>query len=221
MKWLLPTNENRNPRIVKKKFLLAILVTGFFYTVQAQTRLGVEMGLNFSKVAAPNAGSSFGSGSKAAFHIGLMGNFTVKKYLDLRTGLIYVSRKTNYFFGNTSVNLSPNFLELPLQAVFKANMVTSNFLLLLGPYIAVGLGGQYNRRVQRQITFGNTSLDDLKPLDYGMKVGAGFEVKNIRLIFDYDLGMANMNPSSNPKLYNSTFNLNLVLLFGGNQWKNE
>ena len=90
-----------------------------------------------------------------------------------------------------------------MSFLYKGNVSDGKVLVGIGPYIALGVGGKMKGgSFSEKIKFKNEITIDqfeestyLKPLDFGGKVYAGYEMKNgISLTLETSLGMTNIQP---------------------------
>ncbi|MBN2638250.1 MAG: PorT family protein [Bacteroidales bacterium] len=202
------------------KFFLASVLVFMVMFSNAQTKFGFETGINFSRLSSNSSGYP-PEGSKGAFQFGLVTSFLINKHLEVSSKIIYVSKNMTLYTGFENTQISPKYLELPVHAILKASMKGTNFLFIAGPYVAVGFSGQYSGSIQRTLNFGSSVADDLKRYDYGLDLGIGFEKNNVRVTSTFQFGLANLSPTHGSGLTSKALNLNLIVLFGGNKWKEE
>jgi hypothetical protein len=68
-------------------------------------------------------------------------------------------------------------------------------LLYTGSYFAAGIAGKYEVNGNSgKIDFGSSASDDLKPFDFGLNFGIGFQIKNLQITSQYSLGLSDLNP---------------------------
>lgn len=207
-----------------KKINLLFALILLVFASKAQTRLGLRAGLNFANMS-PKIGAAFGSDVKVGFHIGGAVNVGLGDKMFFQPTLLLSSKgsKSSSFIGTATIN--PLYLELPLNLLYKITDIEGvgvNFLL--GPYVAAGIGGNIKHKsgggsITEPIKWGQHNTDDIRPIDYGINIGAGIEYNNIQLNLQYGIGIANIDPRGNTNssyVYrNSTFALALGYFFGG------
>ncbi|MDR1896623.1 MAG: PorT family protein [Prevotellaceae bacterium] len=180
-----------------KKLLLIIAVFLFAANVQAQLRIGVKAGANFSKFTTnldelKKSGTSWQVGLVPQFKIPLVG-------IGIQPELLYTVNKGNdnhigYF--NVPVNLRWQPLPLPLVKP----------IILVGPYFgyAVNFKGLNNIK------------DDINRFDWGIGLGAGVEIWRFQFEGRYSLGLQNLSAKdvvALQELKNKVFTLSVVYFF--------
>jgi hypothetical protein len=98
--------------------------------------------------------------------------------------------------------------------------------LFAGPYFAYGIAGKYEFKAEAtgipteeetgDIKFGSNSDSDIKPLDFGLNIGAGVELNNFLLRAQYGLGLADLDPQGADefKVYNRVIGISFGYMFG-------
>lgn len=188
---------------------IAIAIVALFTTAaasQAQVNFGVIAGANLS---APAVKSTIDVKSKLApgfyvggiVDIGINDMFSVQPGLNLSLKSAKVS--TTVFGTEYESKVSPLYIELPVNAVAKFEVGPGKILVNLGPYVAYGVGGKVKsdavgltQAQDRSIEWGDDKTkDDLKPLDIGANIGAGYQLAN-GLFFNvgYQRGFTNLMP---------------------------
>lgn len=207
--------------------LMVISATSVF----AQTSFGVKAGLNLSKMSIKTEGEKVDDIKfKPGFNIGAFADFSFSDMVALETGLTietkgFKMKDEESLFGEkikTVSTFNVVYATIPVQA--RLNF--SNFYLLAGPYLGIGVTGKaktkvtYDGETEKEddsIEFGDDAeKSDLKRLDFGLGIGAGYEFTDkfgVRL--GYDLGLANLQPGgdSNYKATNGSLNVSATFKF--------
>jgi hypothetical protein len=113
--------------------------------------------------------------------------------------------------------IAPSFIEIPVNVVYKFGSGSIKFFLNAGPYFAYGIGGKTKYGGESaNIKFGSGDNDDLKPLDFGLNLGAGVEINNFIISAHYELGLANLvpAPTDNAEAKNRVIGISIGYLFG-------
>ncbi|MCX6272369.1 MAG: porin family protein [Bacteroidetes bacterium] len=100
-----------------------------------------------------------------------------------------------------------NYLEIPVNGLYKFGAGPAIIFIQAGPYLGYALSaklkadekifqnedGTLTDKYDLKIGT-DKEKDDLKPLDFGINVGAGVEFKGITFGLQYGLGLANISP---------------------------
>lgn len=217
--------------------LLALaLISG---SVAAQTKdglkFGIRAGVNLAGFA--YSGSDYDSpGGKlikdnqksfTSFIFGGYAEIPVSEIFSVQPGLSISGKGGRTEFTQSGPSGTANFkskmslmyLELPVNAVFNF----SGFYLGAGPYLGYGIAGKasYETKIngvvntmltepERDVEFGSGEDDDIKPLDFGANILAGYKLESgLNFGVNYGLGLTNLNPenSSNNKASNRVFSI--------------
>ena len=151
-----------------KKIILsavAVLAFGFANAQSSEMKFGVKAGFTSS-----NFTGDFDSDGTTGFYLGGLVDLAVSESFHVQPELLYSME------GAKDAKL--NFLRIPIMAKYY---VMEGLSLQAGPEIAFVAGG-------------DDFKDSLKSMDYGLGIGAGYELSS-GLFFDarYNLGMADLN----------------------------
>jgi opacity protein-like surface antigen len=172
-----------------KKIILTLgLVFAFGLTNAQETKFGIKGGLNNT-----NWTGDFDTDAKTSFYLGGLVDITVSEKFHVQPELLYSSE-------GASDDLGVSYLRLPIMAKFY---VADGFSLQAGPELAFKIGAEED------------AVDDsIKSLDYGLGVGAGYELTS-GLFFDlrYNLGLANISEDDNFDIKNTGLQFGLGYRF--------
>jgi len=187
-----------------RKFLLllAVCCSLTMFSKGQGARFGFNAGIlsSTAKITSDNQTSS--SKGRIGFNVGVLVDVMMGKDFSFQPGLNFVQKGGKDDEGDQSVNISLNFLELPLNFIYHAKGKTGSFLIGAGPSVSYGLSGKAKvtaagLTVTQTLHLGSSENDDLKRLEFGGNVLAGYEWKNGVLIsFNYNIGLSNMSPQS-------------------------
>ena len=116
-----------------------------------------------------------------------------------------------------SDKITLNYLELPLDFVFNKGMSKGMFFIGAGPSLSIGLSGKdkwsdNGESGTDKINFGSDEDDDLKSLEAGINVLAGYQFSNGFFISaNYNTGLSNIAPGGDEydvKYHNRYFGIN-------------
>lgn len=182
------------------KRLLFFAIAGFLAcSINAQIGLGVKAGVNFSSMITDieDMSSDFMTG----YNVGVIANLPLKEKLSIQPGIFYSVKGTkydNYYLGKVTNTL--NYVEVPVNVVFKLGQDNLKILPFLGPYIAYGIGGTYKSEDYNEeydIKWGSSEEDSYKPLDYGLNLGVGVQMSKLLISGQYGFGLANISDVPN------------------------
>lgn len=200
-----------------KKLIITCSIAFAIFNTNAQTYL--LGGGNFANITKTNAGQTEKNNTLFTFNVGLLHRFDISKPIDFETGLLYTGRGSKaetYFNGSSDYvksTFNPYYIELPLNAVFKAIDKKGNGLFFhAGPYASIGIAGKSktNSKIgiltsssESNIQFSNddpfTSTQDdaaynkLKRFDFGINMGAGLQLEHVLIRLNYGIGLTKIN----------------------------
>jgi hypothetical protein len=200
---------------VKYLLRLSLFLSVLFPVVNAksQVKLGPDVGINFSNMVLHSPDPIVKHSSLTGYHIGLVSEIPLYKTLTIRTGIIYTTKGYKAKNNGSYVKASPSFLELPVNLMFGYNMGKLKMFILGGPYIAYGVGGN----ISYKDFFNPIRYNiDLKPFDYGGNIGFGFKFNSLRLLFQDEFGIANLEAfdPQKDKVKTNSFSISLSFLIG-------
>ena len=120
------------------------------------------------------------------------------------------------------MDLTLNYLEIPILGVLSKDFGKFKAFLKAGPYIGVGLTGNYKMEseylgmIESEEEKVKWDDDDFKRLDYGLLFGTGLEYNSFSLGCSYGLGLANFSQYSEEgdMIKNRTLNVSLGYKLG-------
>lgn len=228
-----------------KKLLALAIFAGFFTTAKSQVY--IQGGVNFANISTSNSGSTQNSNMLTTFNAGIMARSNSTEPIALEAGLLLKGKgaKSNTYLTSSSddnyvkTTFNPLYLELPINFVLRLPLESKNNIFLnAGPYVAMGIAGKSKMETKflgvvsnttSDIKFNNddpstsqqedASYDKLKRFDYGVNVGAGFDVGKVIIKANYGLGLAKINStetdnSSNNKNKYRTVSVSLGIPLG-------
>ncbi|MEO8720616.1 MAG: porin family protein [Ginsengibacter sp.] len=230
-----------------KKLLAIALCTGLFMNAKSQ-KIYVQGGVNLANISTSNSGATEKNNMLTTFNAGIMGRSNLAEPIALEAGLLLDGRgsKANTYINSSTddnyvkTRFNPLYLEVPVNLIIRLPLQSkSNIFINAGPYIAMGIAGKSKVESKflgvvtnstKDIKFNNdnpttsdqedASYDKLKRFDYGVNLGAGFDLGKILLKANYGLGLAKINStqtnnSSNDKNKYRTVSISLGVPFGG------
>lgn len=220
-----------------KKFLLVILLAAFATGASAQryyrhdnpvfsfrkaeqpVSFGVRVGVNFAGIADNN--KDFDK-TRTGFNVGASMDLPIFQSLYLQSGLYFTTKGAkvgkpkssgdlNWFEGR----INPCYLELPIYASWRLDFSKNIQLQVnVGPYFAVGLGGNYkwSSGVSQTVNGETLSVEDsgkeplfrakgnyyhLRRGDIGLGIGGGLTFYHVFVGVNYSFGFNNLKKDLN------------------------
>jgi hypothetical protein len=193
----------------------------------AQLGFGVRTGLNISNMRVSGF-TGVTESSRISYHVGAILAYNFSDNFALESGLFINSKGANFELSQALTNtltltlnqtLSPLFLEVPINAVYKVDIKPVKVIIYGGPYFAFGISGNRTNEysasglpagtslsallaqlgIQNEtigLKYGTGNTDDLRGFDFGLNFGAGVEYNNFLFRVQYGLGLNNLNPVS-------------------------
>ncbi len=204
-----------------------MLIMGVSAQSYAQLGFGVRTGLNISNMRVSGFAGVTES-SRISYHVGAILAYNFSENFALESGLFLSSKGANFEVSQAITNtitltlnqtLSPLFIEVPINAVYKFDIKPIKIIFYGGPYFAFGISGnrinEYSATglpagtslaallsqlgIQNEtigLKYGTGNTDDLRGFDFGLNFGAGVEYNNFLFRAQYGLGLTNLNPVS-------------------------
>jgi hypothetical protein len=204
------------------KFALVICMLFIVTGIQAQIKFGPKVGLNLSTITLKMGSISIDPKTVVGFHVGMISEIPLVGNFCLQPGLLYSAKGSKWAESGEEIKLTPSFLEIPVNAVYKFDLKAVKILINAGPNFAFGIGGKYKytfgtTNESGSLKFGSSSGDDMKPFDLGLNIGAGVEITQIIISANYGFGLTNLAPTTtnDEKMKTRVFGLSVAYLFGG------
>jgi outer membrane protein with beta-barrel domain len=167
--------------------------------------IGITAGMSLANMHAKFGGTRISSDSKAGITAGVFTDIALSGQFSFQPALNFVQKgyTTKMPEIDYKDKLTLNYLELPLNFLFKPEMQKIQFFAGAGPSIAYALSGK-----EKETDNGNTQTytykfgnnpdeDDLKAIDFGANFLTGIETKSGFLVAaNYNLGLSNTAPGS-------------------------
>lgn len=194
----------------KISITLIILLTASFTFAQQSSKVsfGILGGVNLQNMNGKNySGDKLENDMLLGFHAGVNAQIRFAPEFYFQPGLMFATKGAKNTMGAIETTTKLNYIELPLNFVYKAPLRYGSIMLGFGPYLAYGIGG--SRKVEggalavnQDVKFQNSvdSSDPLlmpyyKPFDAGANIFFGYELESgIFAQLDTQFGMLNINP---------------------------
>lgn len=175
--------------------LSIVVVAAMTMTTQsfAQVKIGVKAGLNIANMVVRDNAETYDMNSLNGFLLGATAESSISKAFAIETGMLLSKKGVK---NREQVSIHLNYLEVPIHAVYKIGSGKNKFLIHAGPYLGFALSGV----VKTGAALGNVELKigndkekhDIKPLDFGWDFGAGVEIQDMTISFQYGVGLTNI-----------------------------
>lgn len=200
-------------------FILAMLFVA--NAAFSQSQFGIRAGVNFSNLNGKAGGNKIEDTKLLpGFNVGVTYDVNLADEFYLQPGLLFTTKgaKGDLSFGEASLEdmkMTLNYLELPINFLYKPELGEGNLILGVGPYVAYGLGGKAKfGSFSNDIKFGKD--EDFKAFDYGGNLLFGYQLPSgISFQLNAQLGMGNMihDGDSDNSLRNTQFGISLGYKF--------
>jgi hypothetical protein len=205
-----------------KKTITALMASILFaFTASSQTtEFGFTGGATISNYKAVADGDDESGNSKAGFTIGAIVNIAAGSNFVIQPGLHWTQKGTKdeeTVGGSTyKVSLTNNCIEIPVNFLYTQG----GFFAGAGPSLSFSVSGKWkyefdSDKTTESANFGNTDNDDMKSLDLGANILAGYRAPGGLLIMvNFNQGFSNLVPgeTSGSKLKSHYFGVRLGYL---------
>lgn len=200
---------------MKKTSIILTVFLFAFAVAQAQTTFGVRAGVNLQNQNGKSGGNKLENKIAPGFNIGVNAEMGVAPDFYFQPGLLFTTKGAKAKVGDGKVSL--NYIEVPLNLVYKPVLGTGKLIAGFGPYVAYGIGGKWKvGNSETDVNFGSGDNDDYKPLDMGANLLFGYELASkISIQMNVQLGLLNLDPKggSDDIVKNTGFGVSLGYRF--------
>ena len=194
---------------------LSILLASSSLTAQKSSAI-IRGGVNLANISNSDDGGTSDSRMLTSWQAGIIGDFNISEFFAIQPGLLYTSKGVKVENGEEGsafyqkLKFNPQYLEVPVNLVFKTPTGNAKFFVGAGPYAAVGIAGKF--KGEGVVDFSSKieySDDDpltaeeegagafrVKRFDYGFNGLVGIEASNIVITANYGLGLAKIRSGS-------------------------
>ena len=195
-------------------------------TMNAQNaKFGVTAGITIASQKFKSSGLSITGDSKVGFTAGVLADLGLSENFAFQPGLNFTQKGSKFTFdfggGSETVKETLNYIELPLNFLYKAPAGSGKFFAGLGPVLGYGISGKDKSGGQTEdVHFGSGADDSYKAFEFSGNILAGYEVAGgFIVVASYNLGISNIinNPDSGDSGKNRYFGIRVGYLFGGSK----
>jgi len=205
---------------MKKLILTLVVFTALMPLAKAQNaRFGFTAGATLATYKTNVDNISATSNSKLGFSVGFTADIPMSSTFSFQPALQFLQKGGKESNGTFDLTTTMNYLELPLNFIYKAPGTGGHFLIGLGPSLAYGLGGTVSASSGGQSE--STSLHfggdgNLKAFEFGGNILTGYEWNSGFFVqLNYNMGFSNISPDSQSSFKNNYFGLRLGYFLKG------
>lgn len=176
--------------------MFVLVFSMFAFSVFSQG-FGVRVGLNSANVTLnedPQEGLDLGS--VIGFQVGVDYEMVLSESLFFNPAVMYSTKGykvSGSFFEQTfEATSSFNYIDIPLDFVYKMDMGVMKVGVFAGPYLGYFLGGKVTSSFGGEEKSDDLDTDGFNSLDYGLDFGAALYFNKISIRASYGLGLANL-----------------------------
>ena len=187
--------------------ILALSVTFASAQDSPKTSFAVIGGLNLQNLTGKAYnGDKLNNELLLGYHVGVNALIPVASKFYFQPGLLYSTKGAKTKSELSTSTTSINYLEMPLNVVYKSACGSGSFMVGFGPYVAYGISGKVKTSgdaptVENKIKFKNViGLNDpqdvpfYKAFDAGASAFVGYELTNgVFCQLDMQLGLLKIN----------------------------
>lgn len=162
--------------MIKKITLVAIAVVAISTATFAQLQFGVKGGLNLANLS----GDVSDTKMKIGFMVGGFASYEVNEQLSVQPELMFSQAGCKYDIGSDTYKINLNYIVLPVMVKYSFGDIN----LQAGPQIGFLLSAEDD---------GEDIKDGMKSVDFGLNIGAGYQMDKIGIEARYNLGLSNIN----------------------------
>ena len=193
--------------------LLATVSTSLF---AQKSSIIIRGGVNFANISNNDDGGYDDSKMNTGWQAGVIADLNITEFLAIQPGLLYTTKGVKWENGDEGsalyqkLEFNPQYIEVPVNLVFKTPTGAAKFFVGAGPYAAVGVAGKFKGEgvfdFSRKIQFSDddplTSEEEgagaftVKRFDYGLNGLVGVEASNLVITANYGLGLAKIRSNT-------------------------
>jgi len=189
-----------------KKLLAVSLVVLFAISANAQFKLGITGGLNMASMSGMDNTKSL-----LGFHAGLIADISLGP-LGVQPGVEFSQKGLKASEGDTKLSL--NYIDVPVNLLYKIGLPGAKILLLAGPNFGYGLSGKWSGGGESEDVKFGSEADQVKRMDLGLNLGGGVQFLKLQGTISYTLGLTNLsNVSGGDAVKNNVLKVSLAYFF--------
>ena len=198
---------------MKNRLLSIVIILVFSASVaisQEKSKMSFAIlgGINYQNLNGKDlSGDPFKNDMLLGFHGGINVQIPIVPEFYFQPGIMYATKGAKNASGSISSTTKLNYIEVPLNMVYKASLGKGFFMFGFGPYVSYGISGNVKTvsgsvTLDRDVKFksvvetgDNILVPYYKAFDAGANIFVGYEMASgLFLQLDTDFGMLNINP---------------------------
>lgn len=218
-------------KLFMRRILFPVLILLLFSGAAfSQTRLGFTAGASISNLYEKHGDDKVKSKYKIGLTAGIMLDVPMERNGSFQPALNFIQKggKNETGEGSTLVtsDIRLNYVEMPLNVVFRIPCSAGKVVLGGGPAIALGLSGKSSVKddtgeESSDIKFGSSSRDhDINFIDFALNATAGYEFNSgffVAAAYTHGINNLLIDALEADKLYNRGFSLRIGFLLSGKE----
>jgi|TARA_R110000737_G_scaffold2188_1_gene6158 hypothetical protein len=221
-----------------KIYILSILIAigtnahGQTEAIEGKSTFGIYGGVNLQNINGKDAnGDKLSNSLVIGYNIGVNYEFPIATDFYLQPGIQFIKKGTKgpvtyANSGNYTIDreIKLNYIEVPINFIFKPILGTGHLILGFGPYVGYAVGGKAlfegtnapdDTNIDFRSTVSNTDPNNLiyfKRMDVGGNFFVGYELKSgLNFSLTSQLGLVNINSKTTSKLANQNTGFGLAI----------
>lgn len=208
------------------KRLAFTVVVALLCLIASGQNWGFRAGLNIANANIDMMSLGVSPDARTGVHFGVVGELPVWDFLYFQPALLFSQKGYNISMDMEGEHVSGydhfNYLDLPLNLLFKADLNGPKLLLLTGPTISWALNGKYKYDYQGSgygehdegdLEFGSGD-DEYDKAAFGWNIGTGLEFGAFQLTGTYTFGLSNITHSDEFEIKHKVVGISLTYLIG-------
>ena len=224
-----------------KRIIAGFSILCATFTLNAQTRFGLQGGVNLSRVAAKSGAVKATSNIKYGYVAGAVAEIDLGRLIQFRPELNFIRKggkstiRTPYYDLVTTrkSDIVLNYIQFLPNFVLHLNAGSKKLFVGVGPELSFGISGKsfdeiniagsgtnYTTTLNRDVKFDGDKnpTDDklhLKAFDLGLNTMIGYKISDPLFVsLSSTLGLLNISPKENSSFKNNSLNLKFGYFFG-------
>ncbi|MDP2890159.1 MAG: porin family protein [Bacteroidota bacterium] len=203
-------------RLLSIVLILALSASFAIAQEPGKMSFGILGGVNFQNLNGKiSSGDKLENDMLMGFHGGVNVQIPIAPEFYFQPGLMFAvkgAKNTKTILGSEITDeIKLNYIEVPLNLVYKGALGSGFVMLGFGPYVAYGISG---KEVIAGNSFSYEKGVDYNAFDAGANIFVGYEMSSgIFLQLDTQFGMLDIDPNENNTAKNTGFGLSLGYRF--------
>ena len=198
----------------KIKFLVLFTLSVLFtQTAFGQVKIGATMGFNVASIV-DNSDTEWGS--MFGFRGGVIVDLGLAKFFSIVPEVLFSQKGFELDMQGTTVTTTINYIEVPVSLALKLKIARNTRITISpGAYAAYAFSGNIKTTEgdKEKLDIGTGEDNLISPLDFGLSLALGLEVKHVIFRFQFHPGLANISSDKTYGAVNSAISMSLGCFF--------